>query len=87
MQIQSIYPPLYMNDILDTSLLETLHETDETGGALEELNAAEGSGRTRTQYLEPDQGLAPRGLMNYDMYGNLQSNGSSSPGDLVDTYA
>jgi hypothetical protein len=87
MQIQSIYPPLYMNDILDTSLTQTQHETDEAGDALEKLNYTEGPVQTRTLYLEPDQELTPHSIMNYDMYGGLQSDSSSSPGALIDTYA
>jgi len=86
MQIQSIYPPLYMNNILDTSLMKALHETDETGGALEELNSTSDLVQTRTPYLEPDQGPAPRNLLSYDMYGGLQGDGLNAPGTYIDTY-
>lgn len=86
MQIESIYTPLYVNNILDTSLMKAPHETDETGGALEELNSTSGLVQTRTPYLEPDQGLVPGNLISYDMYGGLQSNGLNSPGTYIDTY-
>jgi hypothetical protein len=86
MQIQSINPPLQVNSILDTSLVKALNETDETGGALEELNSTSNPVQTHTQYLEPEPGLAPRNLISYDMYGGLQSDGPNAPGTHVDTY-
>jgi hypothetical protein len=87
MKIQSIYPPVYINNVLDTSLLKALHETDETGGALRELNAGKDLMQTPIQYLEPDQGLARRSVMSYDMYGGLRDDGSNTSGTRVDIYA
>ena len=87
MQIQNIYPPMNVNNILDASVMKALNRASVRENLLSELNAGIGLMDTRVQFPEGERDFTYSEAVRYDMFGGLRDDGLNPPGNIVDTYA